>query len=46
VLLVERHVESRAALSGLVGAYIEDSTRRGEPAVLISRELRHGDDRD
>jgi hypothetical protein len=45
VLLVERHVESQAALTGLVGAYIEESVQRGEPAVLIPRERRTGDDR-
>jgi hypothetical protein len=45
VFLVERHVESQAALTGLVGAYIEESVQRGEPAVLIPRELRVGDDR-
>jgi hypothetical protein len=42
VFLVERHIESQAALTGLVGAYLEDSTQRGEPAVLIPRELRNG----
>jgi hypothetical protein len=45
VFLAERHVESRAALEGLVAAYIADSLERGEPAVLIPRELRDDDDR-
>ena len=35
VYLVERHVDSQAAMDGLVAAYVEDSTRRGEPAVLV-----------
>jgi hypothetical protein len=34
VYLVERHVESKAALDGLVAAYLADSQRRGEPAAL------------
>ncbi|RKQ92979.1 hypothetical protein C8N24_2836 [Solirubrobacter pauli] len=34
VYLVERHVESRAAMQGLVDAYIEDAMQRGEPAAL------------
>ena len=46
VFLVERHIESRAALDGLVAAYIADSLQRGEPAVLIPREPGNDDDRD
>jgi hypothetical protein len=34
VYLVERHVESKAALNGLVAAYLADSQRRGTPAAL------------
>jgi hypothetical protein len=44
LFLVERHIESSAALAGLVAAYIADSLERGEPAVLVPRELRDGDD--
>ncbi|HEY4277622.1 MAG TPA: hypothetical protein VGM91_05350 [Conexibacter sp.] len=40
VFLVERHIESSAALAGLVAAYIADSMERGEPAVLVPRDLR------
>jgi hypothetical protein len=46
VFLVERQIESSAALAGLVAAYIADSLERGEPAVLVPRELRDDDDRD
>jgi hypothetical protein len=34
VYLVERHVESKGALDGLVAAYVADSQRRGTPAAL------------
>jgi hypothetical protein len=34
VYLVERHIESKAALDGLVAAYLADSQRRGTPAAL------------
>jgi hypothetical protein len=44
VLLVERHVESKAAMDGIVAAYIADSLERGEPAILVPRELGVGDD--
>jgi hypothetical protein len=37
VLLVERHVESLAALHGIVAAYVEHSTRAGLPAPMASR---------
>jgi hypothetical protein len=33
-------------MDGVVAAYIEDSRRRGEPAVLIPADLELGDDRD
>jgi hypothetical protein len=33
VYLVERHVESKAALDGLVATYLADSQRRGQPAA-------------
>jgi hypothetical protein len=39
VYLVERHVESKAEMDGLVAVYVEDSRRRGEPAVLLPVEL-------
>ena len=39
VLLVERHVESRTELAGIVAAYVEHSTSAGEPALLASRRL-------
>lgn len=35
VYLVERHVESKAAMEGLVAAYVHDALRRGEPAILL-----------
>jgi hypothetical protein len=34
VYLVERHIESKAALDGLVAAYLVDSQRRGRPAAV------------
>jgi hypothetical protein len=40
VYLVERHVESRAALDGLVADYLAESQQRGEPAALIPPALR------
>lgn len=46
VFLVERRIESQAALDGLVAAYIAESLERGEPAVLVPRELCGDDDRD
>jgi hypothetical protein len=39
VYLVERHIESQAAIQGLVREYLEDSVRRGEPAALIPSDL-------
>ncbi len=39
VHLVERHVESVEEMAGLVAAYVADSVERGEPAVLVPREL-------
>jgi hypothetical protein len=39
VYLVERHIESTAAMEGLVAAYIEDCNRRGEPAALVPAGL-------
>ena len=44
VFLVERQVESADAMAGLIAAYVADSVERGEPAILVPREL--GDDRD
>src|SRR3954447_1201053 len=43
VYLVERWIESTAAIEGLVRAYVEESLVRGEPAILVRAELR--DDR-
>jgi hypothetical protein len=43
VYLIERHIESTAAMEGLVAAYLEDSTRRGEPAALVPPGLDFGD---
>jgi hypothetical protein len=40
VYLVERHVESKADLDGLVAAYVADSRRRGEPAALYPSPAR------
>jgi hypothetical protein len=40
VYLVERHIESVDAMRGLVAAYVANSTERGEPAILVPRELR------
>jgi hypothetical protein len=37
VFLVERHLESSAALDGLVAAYVADSLERGEPVLVPSR---------
>lgn len=39
VYLVERHVESRAAMAGLVADYLAESARRGEPAAVLPEEL-------
>jgi hypothetical protein len=43
VYLVERAIESQAAMHGLVAAYLEDSRRRGEPAVLVPAEFRRAE---
>ena len=40
VYLVERAIESQAAMRGLVHAYLEDAQRRGEPPVLVPSEFR------
>ena len=45
VYLVERHIESHAAMDGLVATYIAESRDRGEPAILVPRELRADDGR-
>ena len=39
VYLVERHVESRAAMAGLIADYLAESARRGEPAAVLPAEL-------
>jgi hypothetical protein len=46
VYLVERHVESRAALDGLVAAYLADSQRRGAPAAICPSVERLADSLD
>lgn len=40
VYLVERPVESQAALDAPVADYLAESQQRGEPAVLIPPDLR------
>jgi hypothetical protein len=39
VFLVERHIESQAALTGLVADYVSEARRRGEPAAIVPHEL-------
>ena len=39
VYLIERHIESQAAMAGLVDAYIADSLQRGEPAAPVPADL-------
>ena len=39
VHLVERRIESKADLDGLIAAYVADSRRRGEPAALYRSPL-------
>jgi hypothetical protein len=39
VYLVERHVESKAALDGLLADYLTESKKRGEPAALLPPAL-------
>jgi len=39
VYLVERHVESQAAMAGVVADYLAESARRGEPAVVLPAEV-------
>jgi hypothetical protein len=39
VYLVERHIESQAAMHALARAYVTESLERGEPAILVPREL-------
>ena len=43
VYLVERHVESQAAMAGLVADYVAESARRGEPAAVLPAELSFDD---
>jgi hypothetical protein len=40
VYLVERRVESKADLDGLIAAYVTDSRSRGEPAALYPSPAR------
>src|SRR4051794_11374954 len=35
VYLVERHIESLAAMEALAAEYVADSLQRGEPAILV-----------
>jgi len=44
VYLLERHIESQAALHGLISAYLDDSRHRGEPAARVPAEPRDDDD--
>jgi hypothetical protein len=39
VYLLERHVDSKVELDGIVSEYAERSERLGEPALLASRRL-------
>jgi len=39
VYLVERHLESQAAMQALAAVYIAESLERGEPAILVPAEL-------
>ena len=39
VYLVERHVESKAAIKALIADYVSESRRRGEPAAIVPSEL-------
>ncbi len=39
VYLVERHIESQAAMQALARAYVSESIERGEPAILVPREF-------
>ncbi len=39
VYLVERHVESQAAMRALVDDYLTESRRRGQPAAIVPAEL-------
>ncbi len=43
VYLVERHIESQAAMAGLVADYLAETRRRGEPAARVPIELRRDD---
>jgi hypothetical protein len=43
VYLVERWIESTAAIEGLVRVYVEESLERGEPAILVPAEPRKED---
>jgi hypothetical protein len=43
VYLIERHIESQAAMTALVADYLAETERRGEPAARIPRELRFDD---
>jgi hypothetical protein len=40
VYLVERHIESQAALDALLTDYLAEAQQRGEPAALIAPDLR------
>ena len=43
VYLVERHIESQAAMTGLLADYLAETERRGEPAARVPLELRRDD---
>jgi hypothetical protein len=38
VYLVERHIESQAAMRALLDDYLTESRRRGEPAAIVPAE--------
>jgi hypothetical protein len=39
VYLVERYIESQAAMHALAAVYAANSLQRGEPAILVSAEI-------
>jgi hypothetical protein len=45
VFLVERGIESKAAMDALVEVYVADSISRGEPAILVPRDPGASNDR-
>jgi hypothetical protein len=39
VYLVERHIESQAAMHALAAEYVAESLQRGEPAIFVPAEI-------